>query len=86
MNITYYPFLQKLVPIFNSPRTPLSKPSPLAENIEVSRYLGYPLSSQFTNEDLHNLNHLRAWLYQFVFVGIWEGEEHVKTAESAEHI
>ena len=70
MNITYYPFIQKLVSIFNlSKDATLETLATLAENIEVSRHLGHALPPQFTSEDLRNLNHLRAWLYQFEFVG-----------------
>ena len=70
MNITYYPFIQKLVSIFNlSKDATLETLTDLADNIEVSRHLGHPLPSQFTNEDLDNLNHLNAWLFQFEFVG-----------------
>ena len=70
MNITYYPFIQKLISIFNlSKDATLETLTDLADNIEVSRHLGHPLPSQFTNEDLDNLNHLNAWLFQFEFVG-----------------
>lgn len=70
MNVTYYPFIQKLIPIFNlSKDATLEILEFLAGDIEVSVHLGHKLPANFTDEDFRNLKHIRAWVNQFYFVG-----------------
>ena len=66
MNATYYPFIQKMISVFNlSSTATLETLSTLTGDIEVSLHLGRKTPDNFTDDDHKNIKHLNAWLRQF---------------------
>lgn len=69
MNLTYWPFIQRMGKMFNiSGNVTLATLSTLNSDLECDRYLGRPLPSEFTEEDNKNLKHIDSWYKQLTFV------------------
>lgn len=62
MNNTYYPFIKKMIPLFNlSTNATLETIEVLSGDLEVDEHLGRKFPANFTDDDWKNMKHLRSW-------------------------
>ena len=70
MTLTYTPFIKKTIQVFNlSSNATLQTISSLFDTLIVDKFLGRPLPSGYTDDDLMNLQHLHNWLNSVKFQG-----------------
>lgn len=70
MNITYNSFIKKTIQIFNlSSNSTFQTLSSLFDTLIVDKYLGRPLPSGYTSDDLMNLQHIHNWLNNIKYAG-----------------
>lgn len=70
MNTTYTPFIRKTIQVFNlSSNSTFQTLSSLFDTLIVDKFLGRPLPSGYTEDDLKNLNHIFNWFNNVKYSG-----------------
>ena len=70
MNVTYTPFVRKLIQVFNlSSSSTFQTLSSLFDTLVVDKYLGRPLPTGLNEDDFQNLQHLHNWLNNMKYSG-----------------
>lgn len=71
MNITYTPFVRKVIQVFNlSSNATFQTLSSLFDTLAVDKFLGRSLPTGLTEEDYQNLQHLHNWFNNVKYSGI----------------
>ena len=70
MNITYTPFIKKTIQVFNlSANSTFQTLSSLFSTLLVDKYMGKPLPSGYSEDDVNNLQHIYNWLSNLKYSG-----------------
>ena len=70
MNTTYTPFIRKTIQLFNlSSDSTFQTLSSLFDTLIVDKFMGRPLPTGYTQDDLDNLNHIFNWFNNVKYSG-----------------
>ena len=63
MQEKYEPFLKKMSSLFHMPDLSVRNIASLYDLVMGNQYLNWPLPEELTSEDIQNIGHLAAWMY-----------------------